>query len=798
MDILSKAAEKDGNKRELSYEELTDALRKTADKVSVAKNENSIKLILLISKIKEEIGETKLSGTSRFIDTKVVKNLFDDNLHNTSSSTNNDILKKLVFVFYTINEDTGAFELKKDEFGNTLEELRKLINFIPFKVDSATSQKINKLSDVKKFDLKAPEGDDELSTQAYYTRAAARNKYLNTLKNDKRLQDRKKELQSDDFERTEDAIKNDEKGEFFDYLYGLDIEVPKKFEPDGVQVIENFIKKLNHVAERKLFEITDKLAAKGMGHIHSQARKKNENSGALWREELIDEGISNKLAIAKDKIGNAVRDLNPARGWNDLKATSNKDGVYRSGAEDRADEIQKRYVQQIKRITKEAEEKANKCIRQSFSKRLATKLSKEAEARYILNDAIHQVGEIINRAKKETEENGLAKLKSEVRDFVKGDNEDYLEAQRQMNFNKEAEQLITLMKEKNPNEISKIAQLVVAKFLFEDSEESSPNEISLKINSGNISEAGLGIRSACDTTQSSINDQRQKVDYTSLPKITSIKKLMAQAGVSKINGSILAETKKQILSLKDSYLKQLEEFKQATSDINSVLNKNSSTITEMIAFMLKKNGFVLKEDALDDADSGSSYAQQSNQPQNNAQQQAQTQNNNKYLSNIKDLDGKLKKAKEICLNVLRTGTNITSIIDKYNVKGNSLSDLAFRQLISDYVLLTGNNVGGKQMTVLLTKKNAEVFKKAKAEEIELENQLKNRNQNVNSAYEDEDQEQRLNDIRGQAGASVVTTAAADTTYGDGYNYQKNKNPMNRMKEIVYKSGKYTVKTRQMI
>jgi hypothetical protein len=136
--------------------------------------------------------------------------------------------------------------------------------------------------------------------------------------------------------------------------------------------------------------------------------------------------------------------------------------------------------------------------------------------------------------------------------------------------------------------------------------------------------------------------------------------------------------------------------------------------------------------------------------------------------------------------------------------------IPFRQAIGGNILVTGKK-DGKETNLLFTKdefKAAQIAQakwgeeKAKDEKEKQQaqpqqnnvqqpqqsNQQTNSNQQKDTALSPENQAQ-------YASSSVVTTNAVDSTYGNGYQKQT---PQSRMKEIIYKKGNYTVKTRQMI
>jgi len=146
--------------------------------------------------------------------------------------------------------------------------------------------------------------------------------------------------------------------------------------------------------------------------------------------------------------------------------------------------------------------------------------------------------------------------------------------------------------------------------------------------------------------------------------------------------------------------------------------------------------------------------------------------------------------------------------DNFGFNGNGVEDVAMRQ----------NFVGKKLFTFLLNnkmfilnpernnliddiKKNLKEFSKLTTKEafMTTKEMFKNkfRDERINQPVTQNNQQQQQSATQDnqQQPQATVTTAAADSTYGNGY--AKN-NPINRMKEIIYKNGKYTVKTRQMI
>ena len=139
-----------------------------------------------------------------------------------------------------------------------------------------------------------------------------------------------------------------------------------------------------------------------------------------------------------------------------------------------------------------------------------------------------------------------------------------------------------------------------------------------------------------------------------------------------------------------------------------------------------------------------------------------------YLSDVKKIDDTKDTNKEI-ENLLNIAAREIKLPDGYEPTDNGADDLALRQFLKGYSLIVSKNGKKYVTTIENSKKIKEMIKNKNAE-------IKSKNAEDGTQINDQATQNAVkfnsDATSGQVYDSVVTSSAADSTYGDGYGYNK--------------------------
>jgi len=748
IEALSKAA---GNDKKLSQDEYANALIGLSERFDLAREPNILKFILFLTKLKTANVQLP-SNSVYYVGSSDLKADFDKNSPVNVDKKQEE--KNLAYIFFNYAHNKPA--PKDNEYGSTLRNLANFVRNITFELDDILDNKTKTVFDINNFVKEENKEVENKEPEKEGLRSRTRSQYLS-----KRITDNKRNL--DRYDRETEKLKdNDSYSKLSDDsqigktadkdTYGFNIDIPTADQ----ESIENFKKRITHLFQKELLNITGALRIKGIAGEDSEANEKNNAISRTWQEAIkrscnktINEGFLNKI--------------NPLRGLRDNKLADkipDENGEYTSKAENRAKKIFDEYLSKGTELINTYVRKMENASRKvETGKTYAQRVNKEWGITKAYYDLLRELFDLKLACKKECEEGGLTKAINKVKkikeNFI-GDKE-----YREKNAISNADAVKKMLEKqivniKGPNDLQVIARLSLFDVLFNSK---SAEEAINKINNGDFN--GIGLNNVKD-----FSGQAKRGSSLNLSNPSSVYNKPAQlfkaigVNAAEITEDGLTQLQKSLD--KEECLTQINKFKNI---VEKVMEKITPKTSISLEDLFLKNGFLLKEDA-------------------------------QALAAAED-NAKKAFAKGIDL------TDIVSMLD-------DSSWIPFRQAIGGNVLVTGKK-DGKETNLLFTKdefKAAQIAQakygeeKAKDEKEKQQsqpqqnniqqpqqsNQQTNNSQQKDAALNPEDQAQ-------YASSSVVTTNAVDSTYGNGYQKQT---PQNRMKEIIYKKGNYTVKTKQMI
>ena len=757
IEAHSKAA---GNDKKLSQDEYANALISQSERFDLAREPNILKFILFLTKLKT--ANVQLPANSvYYIGSGDLKADFDKNSPVNVDKKQEE--KDLAYVFfnYAYNKPTP----KDNEYGSTLRNLANFLKGITFDLDSILDNKTKTVFDINNFVKEENKEVEEKKPEKEGLASRVRGQYLSKKITDNKRNldryDRETEKLKDDASYSKTADKNQAGKIASKETYGFNIDKPTADEDS----INNFEERITHLFQNEILNITGALRIKGIAGERSEANRKNNAISRTWEEAimrsnnkmLIEGFFDNRWKDAKY----ALRDIKnkASKNFTDdnkAKKTPDSNGEYTSKAENRANDIFKDYMQRGKDIIGRYVEKMHDASRKvEAGKTYAQRVNKEWGITKAYYDLLRKLFDLKLACRDVCEEGGWTKIKNK---FTKNtDDKEYREKNAISNADAVKKMLEKqIVNVKGPNDLQVIAKLSLFDILFNSK---SAEEAINKINNGDFE--GIGLNNVKD-----FSGQAKRGSPLNLSNPSAVYNKPAQ--LFKIIGVNAAEITEDGLTQlqksldKEDCLAQVNKFKNI---VEKVMEKITPKTSISLENLFLKNGFVLKEDA-------------------------------QALAAAED-NAKKAFAKGVDL------TDIVSMLD-------DSSWIPFRQAIGGNVLVTGKK-DGKETNLLFTKdefKAAQIAQakwgeeKAKDEKEKQQaqpqqnniqqpqqnNQQINNNQQKDTALNPEDQAQ-------YASSSVVTTNAVDSTYGNGYQKQT---PQSRMKEIIYKKGNYTVKTRQMI
>ena len=774
VSLLKDAAEKDSDSK-LSLEEYVSAMKKLSTPTnangagkSLAKEPNIVKFVLFLAKL-HTIHNENFPTASRIIPKETVKRFLTDK--NDATRKENE---SLLYSFFTINNNGLAPNISTI-FGEILSELSKFD--VSFQLDDVLNDKMSTLKQIDDFVQNPPEAKpEEKRPEKEGLASRVRGQYLS-----KRITDNKRNL--DRYDRETEKLKDvsygynkkadeNQAGKIASReTYGFDIDKPTADEDS----IKNFRERIKHLIQNDLLNITGALRIKGIAGDRSEANRKNNAISRTWEEAIMR---SNNKTLMEGFRKNRIDDLKYAwhdttkaispfqkfRGLTDNSAKSkniDKDtGEYVSNAEERANKIFKYYMQRSNELIDRYVEKMENASRKvETGKTYAQRVNKEWGITKAYYDLLRELFDLKLACRKDCEEGGIAKalkgIRREIGERVYGDKE-YREKNAISNADavkKMLEKQLLNVQPENDNQT--IAKLYLYNILFNSK---SANDAINSINNGNFS--GLGLDNVKDYTN--VTTSGIRVDLLKPSKVyNKPADLFRSIGINpkEITEDGLTQLQKSLN--KEDCIAKVNEFKNFFGNVKSKITPAASISFEEL---FRKNGFVIKEESQE-----------------------------------------VINARNLVANELKNGIDLTDIVKKINLAEHSIKTAAFKQAIAGNVLLNGFENGEKVYKLF----NSEQFAKVKSEQskykqaIEKDQQMQQNNvqqpqqtnQQVNNNQTDDKSD--LENAKDYAGApkSVVTTNAVDSTYGNGYQKQT---PQSRMKEIIYKKGNYTVKTRQMI
>lgn len=289
-----------------------------------------------------------------------------------------------------------------------------------------------------------------------------------------------------------------------------------------------------------------------------------------------------------------------------------------------------------------------------------------------------------------------------------------------------------------------------------------------------------------------------------------------ESGKTQLNKNNLAQTNIGYITKAES-AKKLSDLNFLTAEAKSykdlgklaqLCKQNRVVVSgDSGIYTVKKSAFEASKDAIDNPNKPVPTEQEKNDNQNS---QAENNNTVKQTSQLNPLDAK-PQLDELTQEVKKLNTtikdlsneekrNIMSYRDKIQNALNKRNESDFNEGIDglwNYI----NNIKKKHNTVLESaeennSQNAfdkilNILKKLKLKKINITQN--NNGIQQNQPTQQPNNQQPTQQAVPQQANSTVTTAAADSTYGNGYNYKPK-----RIREIIYKKGDYTVKTKEEI
>lgn len=749
IEALSKAA---GNDKKLSQDEYANALIDLSERFDLAREPNILKFILFLTKLKTANVQLP-SNSVYYVGSGDLKADFDKNSPVNVDKKQEE--KDLAYAFFNYAHNKPA--PKDNEYGSTLRNLANFVRNITFELDDILDNKTKTVFDINNFVKEENKEVEKKEPEKEGLRSRTKSQYLS-----KRITDNKRNL--DRYDRETEKLKdNDSYSKLSDDsqvgktadtdTYGFNIDKPTADQ----ESIENFKKRITHLFQKELLNITGALRIKGIAGEDSKANEKNNAISKTWQEAI-------KRSCNKTISEGFLNRINPLRGWGDNKLadkTPNENGEYTSRAENRAKKLFDEYLSKgTELINTYVKKMENVVVKVEAGKTYAKRVKKEFGITKAYYDLLRELFDLKLACRKECETGGLTdkvdKAKKAVGEFLHGDKE-----YREKNAISNADAVKKMLEKqivnvKGPNDLQVIAKLSLFDILFNSK---SAEEAINKINNGDFNEIGLN-------NVKDFSGQAKRGSPLNLSNPSAVYNKPAQLfKVIGVNAAEITEnglTQLQKSLDKEDCLAQVNKFKNI---VEKVMEKITPKTSISLENLFLKNGFVLKEDA-------------------------------QALAAAED-NAKKAFAKGVDL------TDIVSMLD-------DSSWIPFRQAIGGNILVTGKK-DGKETNLLFTKDEFKAAQIAQAkygeekskdekekqqtqsqqnnvQQPQQSNQQINSNQQKDTALNPEDQAQ-------YASSSVVTTNAVDSTYGNGYQKQT---PQNRMKEIIYKKGNYTVKTRQMI
>lgn len=758
IEALSKAA---GNDKKLSQDEYANALINLSERIDLAREPNILKFILFLTKLKTANVQLP-SNSVYYVGSGDLKTDFDKNSPVNADKKQEE--KDLAYAFFNYAHNKPA--PKDNEYGSTLRNLANFVRNITFELDDILDNKTKTVFDINNFVREENKEVEKKEPEKEGLASRVRGQYLS-----KRITDNKRNL--DRYDRETEKLKKgiygysktadeNQAGKIASKeTYGFNIDKPTADEDS----INNFEERITHLFQNEILNITGALRIKGIAGERSEANRKNNAISRTWEEAIMR---SNNKILIEGFFDNRLKDTKYAlrdiknkalknfTNDNKAKSTPDSNGEYTSNAENRANDIFKDYMQRGKDIIGRYVEKMRDASRKvEAGKTYAQRVNKEWSITKAYYDLLRKLFDLKLACRDACEEGGLTKIKNKIGKFTErftGDKE-----YREKNAISNADAVKKMLEKqivnvKGPNDLQVIAKLSLFDILFNSK---SAEEAINKINNGDFE--GIGLNNVKD-----FSGQAKRGSPLNLSNPSAVyNKPIQLFKVIGVNAAEITEdglTQLQKSLDKEDCLAQINKFKNI---VEKVMEKITPKTSISLESLFLKNGFVLKEDA-------------------------QT----------------LAAAEDNAKKAFAKGVDLTDIVSMLD----DSSWIPFRQAIGGNVLVTGKK-DGKETNLLFTKdefKAAQIAQakygeeKAKDEKEKQQiqtqqsnnqqSQQTNNNQQKDTALNPEDQAQ-------YASSSVVTTNAVDSTYGNGYQKQT---PQNRMKEIIYKKGNYTVKTRQMI